>query len=113
MRPVVALLFLILVGCSEKKPVESPWVNICADITWLDSIQGSISQSGWQGEIYLSHYKGERVFEVNACVSCADYISTVYDCEGKIVCEFGGIAGVNTCPDYDFGAPDRLLYWKN
>ncbi len=111
MRLGVALLFLLFIGCTNKKPAEEPWVNICSDLTWLDSIKGSIVQSGLNGEIYLSHYKGARVFEINACLSCADFISTVNDCEGKVLCEFGGIAGINTCPDYS--PADRLLYWKN
>lgn len=110
---VFTLLVLSLAACSEQKTTSDPWVNICEDLTWLDSIKGTVKANGWQAEIYLTHYQDQRVFEVNACLSCADLPTTVHDCEGTVICEFGGLAGLNTCPDYGPGEDDKLLYWKN
>ncbi len=106
-------LAFVLVGCSEKNVDEKPWVNICSDLAWLEALQGSINQSGHKAEIYLAHYLGQRVFEVNPCLDCAEMITTVYDCQGQVICAFGGLVGLNTCPDYAPDPETKLLYWKN
>lgn len=112
-----AALFIVcllaLASCKETKSTSDPWVNICEDLTWLDSIQGTILQSGLPGEIYLTHYKESRVFEVNVCNGCTDIPIMVYNCEGTVVCELGGLAGLNTCPDYAPKPDEKLLYWKS
>lgn len=112
----VALVVLCLIGfaaCQETKPSADPWVNLCEDMIWMDSVQGVIRQNGWSAEIFITHYKEERVFEVHPCLECADVPTTVHNCSGEVVCEFGGLAGVNTCPDYAPSSDKKLLYWKN
>jgi len=113
MKRGIIFFALAWIGCSESKTDEGPWVNICPDLAWLESLKGSIQQSGNKGEIYLTRYKEQRVFEVNPCVECADIVTTVHDCEGNVVCEFGGISGLNTCPDYSPNPSTKLLFWKN
>ena len=113
MKPGLILLFVFLTTCSQKKHNENPWVNVCPDLSWLESIQSSIVNSGNKGTIYLAHYKEERVFEINPCTNCSDMMTTVYDCDGSVTCEFGGLAGLNTCPDYAPNPSEKLLYWKN
>lgn len=104
-------LVLILTMCSQNKNTDIPfWVNLCPDMTWLDALKSSPLKV----EIYVNVYKGERVFEVNPCaIGCADVMVSVYNCERKKICDFGGIAGVNTCPDYEQHSAGRVLYWKN
>jgi hypothetical protein len=110
MKPAWMILALALLACSTKS--TTPWVNICADLSWLESVKTTIIQSGAKGEIYLSNYQDERVFEVNGCVECADFISQLQNCEGDTVCQMGGITGL-ACPGYAPTASERLLYWKN
>lgn len=106
------MLGLLWASCNEQKTPTDPWVNVCEDLVWLDSIKGSIIQNGYTATIYLTHYQDKRVFEVNACLGCADFPTTVHDCEGTVMCTFGGLSGVNTCPDYGPAMEDKLLYWK-
>jgi hypothetical protein len=110
---ICVLIVLLLAACGDKNSTSVPWVNVCEDLTWLDSIKGTVKANGWQAEIYLTHYQNERVFEVNACLNCADFPTTVHDCEGTVICEFGGLAGVNTCPDYAPAQENKLLFWKS
>ncbi len=37
----------------------------------------------------------------------------VYNCQGQVICQFGGIAGLNTCPDFYDTATDKKVIWKN
>jgi hypothetical protein len=111
MKTYWMILAVTSFACSEKK-ASDPWVNICPDLAWMESVKGTIIQNGWKGEIYLSNYQDERVFEVNGCVDCADFVSQLQNCDGDTICEMGGIAGF-TCPGYAPEADERLLYWKN
>lgn len=112
MKKYWTILVVAVLACSEKKATSDPWVNICADLTWMESVKGTIIQNGWKGEIYLSNYQDERVFEVNGCVDCTDFVTQLQNCEGDTICEMGGVAGF-TCPGYAPEASERLLYWKN
>jgi hypothetical protein len=58
-------------------------------------------------------YQGECVFLIDGCLQCNDNLTTVYDVNQDIICEFGGIAGVDTCPDFDTEATDETILWDN
>jgi hypothetical protein len=79
---------------------------------WLDDKIELLKKSGTGAEVYLWTYKGKTVVEINACVNCSDAMTAVYDGAGNEICLFGGIAGLNTCPDFATEATDRRLYWK-
>ena len=32
---------------------------------------------------------------------------------GNMQCQFGGIAGIDTCPDCPFDPKDKVLFWHN
>lgn len=110
MKSAVIVFALAFLACDTKS--TTPWENICADLSWLEPVKAKIMQDKLQGEIYLSNYQDERVFEVNGCVSCPDFISQLINCEGDTVCQMGGITGL-TCPGYAPSSSERLLYWKN
>jgi hypothetical protein len=106
MKPGLIFLVVLLISCSLNKNTEFP-NNLCPDLTWLNKRKTPYS------EIYINKYKGEWVFEINSCPDCADAMVSVYNCEGKRLCDFGGIGGLNTCPDYEQNSIGSLLYWKN
>jgi len=109
-----------LVGCGNE-----------GDPTTINSqcfVNGSIENLEWLKEkienfeklmnsvridIHQYMYNNEPVFLINDCVDCADAISVVYNCAGDIICEFGGIEGKNTCPDFNDKATDKKLIWRN
>lgn len=106
MKPGLFFLAVLLTSCTLDRNTEAS-NNLCPDLTWLNHYKSPMS------EIYLNNYKGERVFEINQCVGCSDAMVSVYNCEGKRLCEFGGIGGLNTCPDYEQHSTGSVLYWKN
>ena len=50
---------------------------------------------------------------IDVCNGCADNLTTVYNCEGNVICEFGGIAGLNTCPDFDKNSTNKTIIYEN
>jgi hypothetical protein len=104
-RCVVALLAFC--SCTSNSALVP-----CADLGWLDVIEKTIAQNGNKGEIYSYRYKNETVYEINECLGCADNLIIVLNC-GKKICEFGGIAGLNSCPDFYNTATGKKLVWKN
>ncbi|MCH7770781.1 MAG: hypothetical protein IIA49_07155 [Bacteroidetes bacterium] len=67
---------------------------------------------GSQRQMIIQYwYNGNDVLLIDNCYQCADALSVVYDCEKNIVCEFGGIDGRNTCPDfYQIATNEEILY---
>jgi hypothetical protein len=64
-------------------------------------------------EIYFCIYDNKEGFLIDLCVQCPDALTTFYDCEGNIVCEFGGYLGTNTCPNFEEKTSKRALIWKH
>jgi len=89
--------------------------NPLEDLQWLNNIKTSFEQSSSavKKKIYQYTYNGNTVFLIDPCVSCPDGLQTVYDCSGNTVCEFGGIAGLNTCPGFSENSTNEILLWEN
>ncbi len=91
--------------CNTSNPLE--------DLTWLKDFKVSFEASGAvrKSKIIQYTYKDETVFLIDNCYDCANNLTTVYNCKGEVICEFGGHAGVDTCPDFKNEAfLDRILY---
>lgn len=85
------------------------------NLTWLKEIKNSFEQSSsiTKNEIVKYEYNNETVFLIDSCKDCADNLIVVYNCEGIVICEFGGIAGLNTCPDFETNAIKIAVLWEN
>ena len=96
-------------GCSEDFLGE-----YCPDENgdqWLEEKVKELEKTDLSYEVYSYTYKGEPVFLINPCTrNCADMITNVYNCQGEVICSFGGFAGMNTCPDFDTATKGKLLY---
>ncbi|MDO5980520.1 DUF6970 domain-containing protein [Flavivirga spongiicola] len=108
-------LFLLLIsflGCNETddgNPSKICSVDPLENIEWLKELVNHPNTNGL--EIIQYDYNQQTVFSINNCLNCADSFTTVYDCEKHKVCEFGGIAGINTCPDFDTEAiNEKILF---
>ena len=96
--------------CERPQPFPEGETDYCSDVDWLKSIR---EQASNKTEIIRYKYKGETVYYINTCVGCADSMGEVYNCSGQVICQFGGIAGFNTCPDFYDVATDKVVTWKN
>jgi hypothetical protein len=113
----VLLITIVFVSCSEDDELKETCVtnNPMEELVWLKQLKSAFEQSTSANvvEIYEYRYKQQRVFYVNDCVGCADGLTKVYSCTGNVMCEFGGVAGLNTCPDFTNEAADKKLLWTN
>lgn len=58
-------------------------------------------------------YNGEKVYIFDPGSGYADWLFTAYNEECDIVCEFGGFAGLNTCPDFDINSEYLGVIWQD
>lgn len=103
-------------SCEGDSQSEGENLPVCSNggtPVWIESIIEQIQANGYTGEIIRYRYKGEYVFMVTDCLNCADYMTIVYNCAKEVRCTFGGIAGFNTCPDFEQKATGRKVIWKN
>ncbi len=116
------ILFIVfsvffLTSCSSNNKLSTNVCNVdvpLEDLNWLQEIKEGFEQSAsaTKKKIVLYEYNNESVFLIDSCNGCADNLTTVYNCEGNIICEFGGIAGINTCPDFETNATKIDILWK-
>jgi hypothetical protein len=113
--PLLIIVFLI----NTAFQCETPPANDIGDAStcgsgkpeWLLATIASAEQNGSKGEIIQYQYKGETVFSIDTCVGCPDSMTVVYNCVQETKCQFGGIAGLNTCPDFTDTATGKKIIW--
>ncbi len=121
MKIVLKLLFvfIIITSCSnDDKNIEKDNCNAdtpIEDISWLKAKKEAFEKlmGSTRIEIHSYFYNNETVFLIDDCMSCADALTVIYNCSGEKICEFGGIDGRNTCPDFKDKATNKKLLWRN
>ena len=73
----------------------------------------SFEKENVHAQILEYTYNEKKVYMISSCYQCPDAIDAVYDKENKRLCEFGGIDGRNTCPDFDQKATGKKIIWQN
>lgn len=111
------LLFSLAPSCEYITVAEKP-CNVedpLEDLDWLKDIKTSMELNmGMAGSQIIQYtYNDSTVFWVDICYGCADNMIVVYNCKGDEVCRFGGIAGFNTCPDFEENATDKTMLFNN
>lgn len=109
--------FILLLSCNNQEElpkicnVDKPIENL----EWLKEIKTNLEKVTTinKSSIVQYSYKNDTVFLINSCENCADAISTVYNCKGEKICEFGGVAGLNTCADFDATKTNKKVIWQN
>jgi len=116
--PILILgLLLVLSACNndDESNITCSTDNPLEEISWLKEIRDRFDMDmGPQRQMIIKYrYNEEDVFLIDDCYQCADNIITVYDCEKNIVCEFGGIDGRNTCPDFEQNTTNKVILYDN
>lgn len=105
------LIIITLLACSdtsnEQAHLQACTNNPLETIEWIRDLINNTDSNGL--EIIQYEYKQQTVFSINRCLNCADNLITVYDCKKNKICEFGGIAGLNTCSDFDTKATNQTV----
>ena len=115
---LLAIIMLPLLSCKtsdNQGRLICDTANPLEDLPWLKEIKKvmEISMRAAGGQIISYKYKGDNVFWIDRCYGCADDLIAVYNCQGEVICEFGGIAGLNTCIDFHSEASDSTMLFNN
>jgi hypothetical protein len=109
------LLLLILPNCKENNEGKDACNtnDPLNEIQWLNELKTALEISAKMSgaQIISYRYHDADVFLVNDCYNCMDGMVRVYNCSGEVICEFGGFAGLNTCPDFFEEATDSIMLW--
>jgi len=114
MKFICALFSIMLFFSCE----EDPLIKDCSDnplenIDWLKSLVDTENNTDMENsnglEITQYTYEKQTAFLINNCINCSDNLTILYDCDQNKLCEFGGIVGVNTCPDFEQEASDKKI----
>lgn len=116
MKYIFKFLFVLTcLACSdtnnEQRPLQTCANNPLETIDWIKDLINNTDSNGL--EIIQYEYKEQTVFSINKCLNCADNLITVYDCQKNKICEFGGIAGLNTCTDFDTETSNKTIIFTD
>ncbi|WP_286757061.1 hypothetical protein [Roseivirga sp. UBA838] len=113
MKKLIASTFLLLLAlsCDNKGiPVDLP--SCIQDQIKTVALNSNVrSPERASVEAYL--YNGQRVYVFNPGSGYADWLYTFYNEDCQVVCESGGFAGVNTCPDFNEKAEFLGVVWRD
>jgi hypothetical protein len=114
---LLAILLLPLLSCKtsdNQGKLICDTANPLQDLPWLKEIKKAMEMNmrAAGGQIIRYSYKGNDVFWIDPCHGCADDLIYVYNCQGEVICEFGGIAGLNTCIDFHSEASDSTMLFN-
>lgn len=113
-----AITFIATACKKDDQPEEATICDIdnpLETLQWLKEIRDGFDMQAnpLPKRITQYFYQGECVFLIDGCVGCDDNLTTVYNVDQDVICEFGGIAGVDTCPDFDTEATGELILYGN
>lgn len=98
---------IILISCSSSKKADNDYP------LWVKQTISNFEKDNARAQIIQYSYNDKTVYLVSNCYHCPDAMDIVYDKDNNKVCEFGGIAGRNTCPDFDQKATNKKIVWQN
>ena len=112
----IGFCFIFLLSCENNNSTTTcDSENPLEDLAFLKEAKNTIDRVDCAGKssIIQCFYNSETVFLINICDQIADGQTLVYNCTGEIVCKFGGIAGENTCPDFNEKATNKIILLEN
>ena len=112
MKNLLALILLVFAVSACKAQQQSLTTTNMPD--WLDKKieQFKIENPDGKGQVEKFLYHEQTVYLVNFCVGCPDFLVYVYNEDEEVICEFGGIAGISSCTDFDKEAISKGIVWS-
>jgi Domain of unknown function (DUF6970) len=106
---IILSMGLLLLSCDKSDDSKAD-IPKCLQIIIDENISNPNTLTG-KIEKYL--YNNEKVFLFTPREGTADVPTTILNSSCQIICEFGGIAGLNTCPDFFESAIFVEVVWVN
>ncbi|KAA3436139.1 DUF6970 domain-containing protein [Rufibacter hautae] len=113
MRTLYAFCLLCvfaLTSCEEEPMYKTCVVaNPTQELEWLRVKVQELEKSQYCQFVQSGHWKGRTVFVLGNCDPLINSISSVYDCDGNLLC----YGGDETCPDFSKEVKNLKIVWKN
>lgn len=111
----LSLFSIILFISCQKNEEFNLTTNPLENLVWLKEIKTSfeLSASPSKKQIIQYTYNEEPVFLIDSCIGCPDNLVNIYNLNGEVICQFGGIAGIDTCPDFLDNTTNKTILWQN
>jgi hypothetical protein len=107
------ILSLMFSSCERNEDIICDTKHPFRDIPNLKKYRRSPMIDSDNGiEVYKVIYNDQEVFLITPASPASDAMALVIDCNGEKVCEFGGYAGLNTCPDFEDNISYQELIWS-
>ncbi len=109
-------ILLLLANCktNKMKDLKNTATNPIEEITWIKELIADFEKNKMHKQLIEQYtYNGKKVFMIHDCYQCPDALTYVYDKEKKVLCEFGGFIGKNTCPDFEEKATNKKILYQN
>lgn len=101
---------LIEIRPEQGRPTACYQGDPLVEIQWLADAIATSESNGRNVVVWQARYQGEEVFSVEETPAYPDQMSVWRNCEGETICQFGGFAGFNTCPDFYDVARPSIIY---
>lgn len=118
MKNIIKISLIILVFSSCDKPLSETekcnYSNPLEEIEWLIEMKNTFETDQESNQKIIQYdYKNEKVFYIIHCDNCPDATTSVLNCQKETICQFGGIAGMNTCPNFTNEASNKKVLYSD
>ncbi|WP_210486682.1 DUF6970 domain-containing protein [Rufibacter aurantiacus] len=104
------LCILALTSCEDEQVYQTCVVaNPTQEIEWLRVKVQELQASEYCQVVQTGTWKNRTVFVLASCEPNVNSISSVYDCDGNLLC----YGGDETCPDFSKEVKDLQPIWTN
>lgn len=105
------LVCLIVMSCEGLDiPGELP---SCIEDQIKAEVKNSDVREPQKAKVEAYLYKGEKVYIFDPGSGYADWLYTAYNSDCEVICQFGGFAGMNTCPDFNEHSEYLGVVWED
>lgn len=103
----LSILFLLFASCENDASLES--IPSCIQ----QDIKNASRDGSSEATVTQYIYNGQNVYAFDPGIVYPDIMFTVVNEACEVICQIGGIAGLNTCPDFNENAEVVGVIWRN
>ncbi|HEY9116871.1 MAG TPA: hypothetical protein VIN11_03540, partial [Roseivirga sp.] len=85
----------------------------CVEAQIQQEVSNGDKREPTRAHVDAYQYEGEKIYIFDPGSGYADWLYTAYNQDCEVICEFGGFAGLNTCPDFNKKAEYLGVIWED
>jgi len=110
-----ATITTFFISCDEVDSTVCTTDDPINDLPWLANMKDSIEDRGWRGFVNSYTYRGNQVIFINPNPTAPEVenLCTARDCNGNVLCSWGGPNLLLTCPSFWSEVSNEQALWSN